>query len=305
MKNLKLPKEIKLLRKIQSKTGAAKFLWLLKDDNVIESTYFAHYVPYTRFAYKSFLCISTMVGCPMKCKICATTFAGDFVRNLKTIEIIDEILGTYSYIRPSLRNLISFTGIGEPLLNYKPVIKTIEYFYNADVILRQFQFDLNTVGIVPKIYELAEERFRISLGISLHASNNYLRNKIIPINRKYPIEEVLEAAKYYAENNEEEILIHYILLKNFNDSEKNAKELAQLLHEKPFILVLRQMNPVEGSKYTSNASSYEDLLRFQSIIQKNNIPVFIFKRKIFDLPSAACGQLRQHYLQKEPKLHLK
>jgi 23S rRNA (adenine2503-C2)-methyltransferase len=299
MLSLPLPQEITLLKKYESDSGAAKFVWLLKDNQIIESTYFAHYIPCTRFAYKTFLCISTMIGCPIRCRICATTFAGKFVRNLKAKEIIDEVLGTYNCIKPSIRNLISFTGIGEPLLNYKAVIKSIEYFHTKNEIFRQFQFDLDTVGIVPKIYKLAEEEFKVSLGISLHASNNYIRNKIIPINKKYTIEEILEAADYYAKSTRKKVLIHYILIKNFNDSAKNAKELVKLLRGKPFVLVLRQMNPVEGSKYTSQTSSYEDLLKFQTIIRRSGVPTFIFKRKIFDLPAAACGQLRQHFLQKK------
>jgi 23S rRNA (adenine2503-C2)-methyltransferase len=262
------PQKIKLIKKYTSKTGALKFLWLLKDNQVIESVYFAHYIPFTYFPYKSFLCISTMVGCPVKCRFCATTFAGKFVRNLKAEEIIDEILGTYNYIRPSIRNLISFTGIGEPLLNYKAVIKSIEYFYTRNKTFRQFQFDLNTVGIVPKIYELAKEGFDISLGISLHASNNYLRDKLIPFNRKYPIEEVLEAGEYYAKNTGRKVLIHYMLIKNFNDNIKNVKELTQLIRGRPFVLVLRKMNPIEGSEYTTKISSYEELKFFKKNVSK-------------------------------------
>ncbi len=277
-----LPKVINFKKSID---GSIKW-WLNTNNNIIEIIYIPSFS-------RSTLCISTQVGCSMKCKFCATGKNG-FKRNLSVGEIIGQILFVSYFLYKNKMKCITnivIMGMGEPLLNFYNVVNSIKIMLDK----RFFGFSkrkivLSTSGIVPFIYKLYNY-IDIVLVISLHSSNNNLRSKIMPVNRKYDIISLLRAAFFYVKNtkaSKNRINIEYLMLNNINDSIDNAYELLDLLKNFPSKVNLIPFNYIGDVCFTK--SSEEKMFSFLNILNKNGIFTSIRKNRGLDI-NASCGQL--------------
>ncbi|MFY9394344.1 MAG: 23S rRNA (adenine(2503)-C(2))-methyltransferase RlmN [Halanaerobiales bacterium] len=209
--------------------GTIKFLWKLADGQYIESVY----LPYPEEKRHS-VCISSQVGCGMNCSFCATA-KGGLVRNLTTGEIIDQILGIQREISreeygfPPISNVV-FMGMGEPLANLSAVLKAVEILNDEKGFgIGMRRITISTCGLVPGIRELARMDLQLVLAISLNAPNNQVRDYLMPINKKYPIEDLLAAVRFYIKETKRRVTFEYILIDKINNSPDQARELANLL----------------------------------------------------------------------------
>lgn len=272
---------LKLLdKRVSQIDGTTKFLWELEDGETIESVLLYHPGRITA-------CISTQVGCPIKCVFCATGKSG-FVRNLSTAEIVAQVLSMEKEEKKKIGNVV-YMGMGEPLLNYENVVKSIRilnYRKMGNIGIRRIT--LSTVGIPEKIVQLANEGLDINLAISLHAPSNFKRDELVPINRKYSIEEILEAVRFYQSKTGRRVTIEYVLIRGLNDEISDAKKLAEILRGLKVYVNLIPVNPVDESL---KKPSRERLLAFKRILSENGIEAEIRREKGSDI-EAACGQLR-------------
>lgn len=209
--------------------GTIKFLWKLADGQYIESVY----LPYPEEKRHS-VCISSQVGCGMNCSFCATA-KGGLVRNLTTGEIIDQVLGIQREISreeygfPPISNVV-FMGMGEPLANLSAVLKAVEILNDEKGFgIGMRRITISTCGLVPGIRELARMDLQLVLAISLNAPNNQVRDYLMPINKKYPIEDLLAAVRFYIKETKRRVTFEYILIDKINNSPDQARELANLL----------------------------------------------------------------------------
>ncbi|PPI88263.1 23S rRNA (adenine(2503)-C(2))-methyltransferase RlmN [Candidatus Pantoea edessiphila] len=279
----------KIAKEIRSSDGTIK--WSLNvDDQLIETVY----IPYEN---RATLCISSQVGCALGCKFCYTAQQG-FNRNLSTSEIIGQIWcisniirNNKSYNYPCYITNVVIMGMGEPLLNLNNVVKSIRIMLDSFGFgLSKRRITLSTSGIVPALNKLSD-MVDISLAISLHAPNDELRNKILPINKKYNIDMVLKATKNYLTKSQAKqsiVTIEYVLLSHINDHLQHAYELIVLLKDMPCKINLIPWNEFPGSPYSS--SSNNRIVRFSKILIKNGFNTTIRKNRGSDI-SAACGQL--------------
>ncbi|KAF2960635.1 23S rRNA (adenine(2503)-C(2))-methyltransferase RlmN [Thermotoga sp. 38H-to] len=272
---------LKLLDKKVSKIdGTTKFLWELEDANTIESVMLFHPDRVTA-------CISTQVGCPVKCIFCATGMSG-FVRNLTTGEIVAQILSMEKEEKKKIGNVV-YMGMGEPLLNYENTIKSIRILNHkkmGNIGIRRIT--ISTVGIPDRIIQLAEEGLDVKLALSLHAPTNFKRDQLVPLNKKYSIEEILNAVKIYQKKTGNRVTIEYVLIRGINDEISDAKKLAEILKNMKVFVNLIPVNPtVEGLRRPSR----ERLLTFKRILLENGVEAEIRREKGSDI-EAACGQLR-------------
>jgi len=272
--------ELECVRKLTS-DGADKYLFRLRDGNMIESVLMKH-----EFGYN--VCVSTQVGCNMGCKFCASGRLKK-VRDLT----VSEMTGQIMYIRRDTNNKIngiSIMGIGEPLENTGNVLDFIEiaqYPKGFDIGIKHIT--LSTCGIVPEIYELADSCSPVNLAISLHAPDDDLRKKIMPTANKYPISEIIKAAEYYSRKNNRRITFEYVMLDGINDSDECAAELASLLSPLNCYVNIIRYNPSEGSEFA--CSPHDRIMSFYDILKKNGIGVTM-RRELGASVNAACGQLR-------------
>lgn len=287
---------LKLLKELISRDGTRKYLWQLEDGQVVESVLLYHEGDVTRNRYT--LCISTQVGCPMGCGFCATAKLG-FKRNLTAAEIVSQVLDTTAHMCRieqdfKISNLV-YMGMGEPLLNLPAVLKSIRILNHKDgQNIRIRRITVSTCGLVPQIDELAAENLDLVLAISLHAPNNKLRDTIMPVNKQYPLEELLAACRRYIGKLGRRITMEYALVKDFNDQGVHAQELAQLLYGLNVnvnLIPLNESSIVEetwGNRFKRPAQ--EAAVRFKKILQEKGINAVIRKEKGSDI-AAACGQL--------------
>jgi len=289
---------LKLLNRQSSKDGTEKFLFGLEDGESIESVLIPDEDRLT-------LCISSQVGCAMKCGFCLTGEIG-FKRNLKAYEIVDQIIATIkikgqgSGVSPQasrrgdkgqgITNIV-FMGMGEPLLNFDEVVEAL-YRITKLLGFSKRRITLSTCGIAPKIIELYKVAPHVNLAVSLNASNDDTRNKIMPVNKKYPIELLLDACRKIPLSPRSRITFEYVMLDGINDKPADAKKLIKLLKGIPSKVNLIPFNPYEGSKF--QRPSDERVLNFQKILVNSNISTFIRKSKGQDI-LAACGQLKARY----------
>ncbi|SHJ76823.1 23S rRNA (adenine(2503)-C(2))-methyltransferase RlmN [Paramaledivibacter caminithermalis] len=280
-----------ILKVLESKVdGTRKYLLLLKDGNIIESVLM-------RYKHGNTICVSTQVGCKMGCGFCASTIDG-IIRNLNSGEITGQVLSIQKDIGQRISNVV-LMGSGEPLDNYEEVLKFMKLINDPlglNVSMRNIT--LSTCGIVPKLLELAEEKLQITLAISLHAPNDELRNKIMPINKKYNIEELLNSCKKYSKKTNRRITFEYSLIKGFNDKEDCAIELARRLKDILCHVNLIPLNEVKEKQF--KGSTRERAYEFQKILRKNGIEATI-RRELGSDIDAACGQLRKRYMENENK----
>ena len=277
----------KVVRKQESKKdGTIKYLWQLSDGNCVETVLM-------RYNYGNTVCISTEVGCAMGCAFCASTIGG-LVRRLEPFEMLDEVLFTQIDSGLPISRIV-LMGIGEPLDNFDNVMRFLELVNSEDGMnISMRHISLSTCGLIPKIDALAEKKLQISLAISLHGPNNEIRGKVMPVNRAYPIEDLLEACRRYFAATGRRIHFEYAMIDGVNDREADAKEILRRMRGLPAHFNLIPLNHVEESPL--KPSSKAAVARFQKILEEGGITATVRRTLGGDI-DASCGQLRRKYNQ--------
>lgn len=268
--------------------GTQKLLLKFRDDNIIECVVM-------RYKHGNSICVSTQIGCRMGCKFCASTIEGK-VRDLTSGEILSQVLISQKLIRERISNIV-LMGSGEPLDNYENVIKFLKVVNSEHGLnIGQRHITLSTCGIVPNIYKLADEDLSVTLAISLHAFSDEKRQQIMPIAKKYPIEEILDACRYYLQKNNRRITFEYSLVKDVNDSIEDAKALSSILKGLLCHVNLIPVNEVKENNF--KRSSNKSIQNFEETLKKCGIEVTVRREMGSDI-NAACGQLRRSYIKKD------
>ena len=275
---------LKIKTSQKSKDGTIKFLFELNDGAYIESVLM-------KFDYGYSACISSQVGCNMGCSFCASGLLKK-QRDLKVSEIVLQVLMLQMELDKQGKRLgnIVVMGTGEPFDNYDNLMKALGIINDPFALaIGQRHISVSTCGLVPKIRQFAQENVQYNLAISLHGSNDELRSKLMPINKKYHLDELIDAVRFYLENTNRRVTFEYLLLAGINDSETNAKELKELLKGLNAYINLIPYNEVEENNYQT--SSAENALRFYDLLKKENVAVTLRQKRGDDI-DAACGQLR-------------
>ncbi|MBE6853666.1 MAG: 23S rRNA (adenine(2503)-C(2))-methyltransferase RlmN [Ruminococcus sp.] len=277
-------KRLFIVRKLESSIdNTVKYLYRLDDGNIIESVVM-------EYSFGLSICVSTQIGCKMGCDFCASAIAG-FVRNLLPSEILQQKYEAERDLGKKIARVV-LMGIGEPLDNYDNVIKFIKLVSSpdGDGISRR-HITLSTCGIVPRIYELAEEDLAINLAVSLHSSTDAERSRIMPVNRKYGLDILMKACRDYTEKTGRRITFEYAVIENVNSSSENAKQLAELMRGMISHVNLIGVNNVKEREYTSSADHVES---FRKELVRLGINATV-RRKLGADIDAACGQLRREF----------
>ena len=275
-----------IVRKLESKDGTKKYLFGLSDGNAIESVLMQYHFGKT-------VCVSSQIGCKMGCKFCASTGIA-FVRSLISGEIVEQIIAIEQDIGEKISNVV-FMGIGEPFDNYDNVMNAIKILNNQKGLnIGARHISISTSGIVPKIYQFADENVQCTLSISLHSANNETRSSMMPVNNAYNIQELIKACKYYISKTNKRISFEYALAKDNNDNQKAADELVDLLHGMLCHVNLIPINKIENGKYIK--SSNENIIKFRDYLNSKGITATI-RRELGSDIDAACGQLRRKNLK--------
>ncbi len=271
---------IKIIHKEES-TDVIKYLFELEDGNTIESVLMFH-------DYGISLCISSQVGCSMKCSFCESGRLGKN-RNLFSYEMVEQILEIEKDISNRITHVV-IMGIGEPFDNYDNVINFVKIVNDPKgIALGARHITISTCGIIPRILEFSKEKFQVNLAISLHASNDLLRSKLMPINKIYPIKDLILAVKEYINATNRRVTFEYIMLKDINDKKEDALGLAKLIRG---INCYVNLIPYNENNYDQFEKSRDcEIMQFYDILKKEGINVTI-RRKFGDSITAACGQLR-------------
>ncbi len=261
-----------------------KYLLRLHDGEVIETVG----IP---TAKRLTVCVSSQVGCPMKCDFCATG-KGGFTRNLSTHEIVDQVLTVAEDFQQRVSHVV-FMGMGEPLLNLKPVVAAVKSL-NKDVGIGQRNLTVSSVGIPQQIPRLAKEKLQITLAISLHAPNQTLREHLVPSGGGYPLTELIADCREYVEKTHRRVSFEYILLSGVNDTPDHAEELAKLIRGFQTHVNLIPYNPISEVDY--QRPNKEQIQAFQTALEDAKIAVSVRYSRGLDA-DAACGQLRANQMQ--------
>lgn len=265
----------------QSDRDAEKFLFNLEDNEKIEAVVMYH-------NYGISVCVSSEVGCNMGCKFCESGRLKK-VRNLQAYEMVGQILAIESVLQKRISSVV-IMGIGEPLDNYLEVIKFIKIINDAKgLIIGARHITLSTCGLIPKIKELSNLDLQINLAISLHASNDTLRSQIMPINKVYPLSDLILCIKEYIDKTNRRVTIEYIMLKGINDEKSNALELASLLRGLNVYVNLIPYNETNNLGFKKSDKAKLDA--FYDTLKKEHINVTV-RREFGSNIDAACGQLR-------------
>ena len=296
MTNLSLPLREKLserwlltcpvpVRKLISESdGTIKYLWRLWDGNCVETVLM-------RYHHGNTVCISSEVGCPMGCAFCASTIGG-LVRRLSAGEMLDEVVFTQKDSGLEISNIV-LMGIGEPLDNYDSVLRFLELVNSPEgVNIGMRHISLSTCGVVPRILELAERGLQLTLSVSLHATDDETRSRIMPINRRWNVETLLDACRAYFQATGRRISFEYAMIRNVNDTEDAARLLIRRLHGLPAHVNLIPLNHVEESPL--EPSDRQTVRRFQQQLEQAGIPCTVRRTLGSDI-DASCGQLRRKY----------
>lgn len=277
---------LKIREKYVSKLDkTTKYLFELPDGNCIESVvmYYNHGIS---------ICISSQVGCRMGCGFCASTIGGLY-RSLTAGEILNQVIFAQKDIGERISNIVMM-GIGEPLDNFENVKKFLRNVnHEKGLNIGYRHISLSTCGLVPKIYELAEENMPITLSVSLHAPNNEIRNSIMPVNKKYPVEELIKACKDYIKTTTRRISFEYSLISGVNDSMENADELARLLKGMLCHVNLIPVNKIEEREYKKG--NKQEIRAFCERLNSRGINATV-RRELGSDIQASCGQLRKKLL---------
>ena len=275
-------------RQESKKDGTIKFLWELSDGNCVETVLM-------RYHYGNTVCISTEVGCRMGCAFCASTIGG-LVRRLEPYEILDQVLFTQLESGLPISHIV-LMGIGEPLDNFDNVMRFLELVNHPDGLnISMRHISLSTCGLVPMIDKLAEKKLQISLAISLHGPNDEIRNRIMPVNKAYPIDELLAACRRYYESTSRRIHFEYAMIDGLNDGEDHARELRRRLKGLQAHVNMIPLNHVEESPL--KPSSRQAVQRFQKILEDGGVPATVRRTLGGDI-DASCGQLRRKYTKEK------
>ena len=267
---------------ISSYDDTKKYLFSFADGETVESVLMKYHHGYTS-------CISTQVGCKMGCTFCATG-QGGFSRNLTASEMISQIQAEQADNDIRISNIV-LMGMGEPLDNFDNVIRFLKLVSSENGMnIGMRHISVSTCGIVPRIYELADMKLQLTLSVSLHAPNDRIRSRTMPVNRKYNISELLKACKYYSDTTGRRISFEYAMIDGVNDSEACAKELAQRLKGILSHVNLIPVNTVSGTGYEK--SKKESIRKFIAVLEKSGITATVRRTLGSDI-NASCGQLRR------------
>ena len=268
--------------------GTEKYLFKLYDDHVIESVLM-------RYHHGNSVCISSQVGCRMGCRFCASTIDG-CVRNLSASEMLDQIYRIQQLSGERVDNIVVM-GSGEPLDNYDNLIRFLKLInHEKGLHISTRNITVSTCGLVPKIYELADEQMPITLAISLHAPNDVLRKTMMPIANKYSIEEIMKACHHYIQVTNRRITFEYSLVKGVNDTNKCADELIQRLRGMNCHVNLIPVNPIKENDYKQ--SDKRAVEAFKKRLEYGRINVTVRRALGRDI-NGSCGQLRRSYMSEK------
>jgi 23S rRNA (adenine2503-C2)-methyltransferase len=274
---------LKIRQKLVSKIdNTAKYLFELDDGNIIESVLM-------EYKHGLTVCITSQVGCRMGCKFCASTGIG-FIRNLTAGEIMDQILCIQNDIGEKIGNIV-IMGIGEPFDNYENVLKFLRLIhFNDGLNIGYRRITISTSGLIPEILKFSKEDMPVNLSISLHASSNDAREKIMPVNKKYSIDKLIEACKIYTETTKRRITFEYAMISGVNDSKEDAVKLVALLKGMLCHVNLIPVNSIQSNNF--NRSSRQQMEQFKNFLEDHGIETTV-RRELGEDINAACGQLRR------------
>lgn len=273
--------ELKLESK---KDGTKKYLFLLNDENIIETVMMDYESRVT-------VCISNQVGCRMGCKFCASTIDG-LLRNLEPWEILDQIIKIQEDTGKRVSNLV-LMGSGEPLDNFENTKKFLKLVNDKNGLNIGYRhITLSTCGIAPKMRELADLEIPINLALSLHSPYDDKRQEIMPVAKAYPVKDIIDACKYYIKKTNRRVTFEYSLIKGVNDSEKDAEAICKLVKGILCHVNLIPINNVEERDFERPDKSY--IYKFRDVLEKNNIPATVRISMGSDI-GGACGQLRRKH----------
>lgn len=280
---------LETIRVLGSRDATRKFLFRLDDGNLIESVL----IPASPALYGSrsdrlTICVSTQVGCAYGCKFCASGLDG-WKRNLRADEIVEQLIATERESGERTDNVV-FMGMGEPLANYENLLRAIEII-NAPwgIGIGARRITVSTSGLAPQIRKLAEQPLQIRLAVSLHGATDAVRDKIMPVNRKYPVATLFEACRYYAAQKKQLLTFEYILIAGVNDSDEQARELTRRAREFEAKVNLIPYNTVAGLNWSRPARGRQET--FLAILREGGVATTLRREKGHDI-AAACGQLR-------------
>ena len=278
-----------VVRKQQSqKDGTIKYLWRLSDGNCVETVLM-------RYHYGNTVCISTEVGCAMGCAFCASTLGG-LVRRLEPHEMLDQVLFTQIDSGLPVSHIV-LMGIGEPLDNFDNVLRFLELVNSPDGMnISMRHISLSTCGLVPRIRQLAEEDLQLTLSVSLHAHTDAVRSTIMPVNKAYPVSELMAACRDYCQKTGRRISFEYAMIRGVNDSLEQAQALAALLQGMLAHVNLIPLNDVAESPL--KPSTRQQVAAFQQALTEKGITATVRRTLGSDI-DASCGQLRRKYESKE------
>ena len=271
-----------LRRQVSEKDGTVKYLWKLSDGNSVESVVM-------KYRYGFTICISTQVGCRMGCRFCASTLGG-LVRCLEPSEMLDQVLFAQKDMGIRISNIV-LMGIGEPLDNFDSVLRFLHLVNSPEGLnIGMRHISLSTCGLVEKVDKLAEYNLQLTLSVSLHAPDDETRNRIMPVNRRYGVDGVLEACGRYFEKTGRRISYEYAMIRDVNDTDRHAQMLAEKLKGTAAHVNLIRLNYVEerGLK----PSTPQQIERFTAILREGGVTVTLRRRLGSDI-EASCGQLRR------------
>ena len=269
------------IKKVERDIDVNKYLFYLSDDEKVEAVLMNH-------DYGTSLCISTQVGCNMGCKFCESGRLKK-VRNLEIHEMVEQILTVEKECGKRISHVVVM-GIGEPFDNYDNLVKFIEIInHPKGIALGSRHITVSTCGVIPKIKEFTKLPYQVNLAISLHAPNDKLRSEIMPINRAYPLKDLINTLKEYINKTNRRVTFEYIMLQGVNDQEEHALELVNLVRGMNCYINLIPYN--ETNNISFKRSNYDTITKFYDILKKNRINATI-RREFGSKISAACGQLR-------------
>jgi 23S rRNA (adenine2503-C2)-methyltransferase len=280
---------LQIITRQVSKDGTVKFLFGLHDQHAIETVVMRH-------NYGISVCVTTQVGCRLGCTFCASTLGG-LKRNLSSGEIVAQVMMAQKYLDQTNERVKSVVvmGSGEPFENYDATMRFVRTINDSHGLnIGQRHITVSTSGVVPNIYRFADENWQVGLAISLHAPNQELRKKLMPISRKYPLAELLEACWYYINETGRRLTFEYALIGGKNDQNEHAHELGQLLQGKNCLVNLIPVNYVPERNYTRTPR--EQIFEFKRILDSYHINTTIRREQGHDI-DAACGQLRAKHNQ--------
>lgn len=277
-------------RQESQRDGTIKYLWQLSDGNCVETVLM-------RYRYGNTVCISTEVGCRMGCAFCASTLGG-LVRRLEPFEMLDQVLFTQVDSGQPISHIV-LMGIGEPLDNFDNVMRFLELVNSPEGMhISMRHISLSTCGLVPKIDELAKRNLQLTLSVSLHAPNDAVRDTIMPVNRAYPSQELLDACRRYYAATSRRISFEYAMINGVNDRPEDARELLRRMKGLPCHFNLIPLNHVEESPL--KPSTREAVAAFQKTLEDGGIPATVRRTLGGDI-DASCGQLRRKFTREQAK----